>query len=265
IIRAIRRVERHVDIVVVARGGGSAEDLAAFNDEALARAIASCRVPVVSAVGHEVDYTIADFVADVRAPTPSGAAELVVPNLAEHAHRLEECTKRLLRDGRRIIGDARLRIDSEVERAAHATRAQLAKRRRALDGDARRLAALHPRARLSRDRNGLAELERSLHAHPQRLFDRARAEIDRHDKRLALALRAALDKRRRDFGVAVGKLEAMSPLAVLERGYSLTRTPDGGVITDAAQVAPGDTLRVHLSRGELGCVVQSVDKEGADE
>jgi len=269
IIRAIRRVERHVDLVIVARGGGSAEDLAAFNDEALARAIASCRVPVVSAIGHEVDYTISDFVADVRAPTPSGAAELVVPNFAEQAHRLEECTKRLLRDGRRIIGDARLRIDAEVERAAHATRAGLARRRRALDADARRLAALHPRARLHRDRAALAELTRRLQSHPQRLFDRARAALDGHDKRLALVMRKALDERRRGFGIAVGKLEAMSPLAVLERGYSLTRTPDGAVITDAAQVAPGDQVRVRLLHGELGCVVQSSDRgsktEGADE
>ena len=85
--------------MIVARGGGSAEDLAAFNDESLARAIAGCTVPVVSAVGHEVDFTIADFVADVRAPTPSGAAELVVPSFAEQGRRLEECTKRLVRDG----------------------------------------------------------------------------------------------------------------------------------------------------------------------
>jgi exodeoxyribonuclease VII large subunit len=262
-------VERHVDLVILARGGGSAEDLAAFNDEALARAIVSSRVPVVSAVGHEVDFTIADFVADARAPTPSGAAELVVPHLAEQAHRLEECTKRLLRDGGRIIADARLRIDGEVERAAHATRAGLVRRRRALGELDRRLAGLHPRARLGRDRAALTELERRLQAHPQRLFDRARAELDRHDKRLALEIRRALDGRRRGFGVAVGKLEAMSPLAVLERGYSLTRTPDGGVVTDAAQVAPGDTVRVRLLHGELGCVVQSAeratDDEGADE
>jgi len=103
IIRAIRRVERHVDLVIVARGGGSAEDLAAFNDEALARAIASCSVPVVSAIGHEVDFTIADFVADARAPTPSGAAELVVPNFGELEHRLTEVSKRLTRAGSRTL------------------------------------------------------------------------------------------------------------------------------------------------------------------
>ncbi|HEX6839080.1 MAG TPA: exodeoxyribonuclease VII large subunit [Polyangia bacterium] len=260
IIRALRRVERHVDLVIVARGGGSAEDLAAFNDEALARAIVSCRVPVVSAVGHEVDFTIADFVADARAPTPSGAAELVVPNFAEQQHRLDECTHRLVRDGKRVLAEARLRVDGEVGRGAHALRGQLARRRRALDDAHKRLAALHPRARLHRDRAALVELMRRLHAHPPRLFDRARAALDGCDKRLEIRLRDALEKRRRAFGIAVGKLEAMSPLAVLERGYSLTRTPDGTVVTDAKQVQPGEHVQVRLSHGELDCVVQSADR-----
>lgn len=239
IIRALRRVERFVDLVIVARGGGSAEDLAAFNDEALARAIVSCRVPVVSAVGHEVDFTIADFVADARAPTPSGAAELVVPNFAELQHRLEECTARLVRDGKRVVGEARLRVDGARDRAEQLVRAQLQKRRRALDEHARRLAALHPRARLSRDRAQLKDLERRLEA----------------------CMHKATAARRRDFGVAVGKLQAMSPLAVLERGYSLVRTPEGHVVRDAAQVTPGQTVDVKLMRGRLDCVVQSADAD----
>ena len=260
IIRALRRVERHVDLVIIARGGGSAEDLAAFNDEALARAIVSSRVPVVSAVGHEVDFTIADFVADARAPTPSGAAELVVPNFTELEHRLTETGKRLMRAGTRVVAEARLRIDGEVNRATQAMRAQLSRRRRLLDGDLKRMAALHPRARLHRDRAALVELQGRLHAHPPRLFDRARAALDACDKRLDVRLREAMEKRRRAFGVAVGKLEAMSPLAVLERGYSLTRTPEGAVVTDAAQVDAGDHVRVRLLRGELDCVVQSADR-----
>jgi exodeoxyribonuclease VII large subunit len=269
IIRALRLVERHVDIVIVARGGGSAEDLAAFNDEALARAIASCRVPVVSAVGHEVDFTIADFVADARAPTPSGAAELVVPNFVDLEHRLTESGKRLMRAGSGVVAEARLRIDGELNRATQALRTQLMRRRRALDGELKRMAALHPRARMQRDRAALVELEGRLHALPPRLFDRARAALDACDKRLEVRLREAMEKRRRAFGVAVGKLEAMSPLAVLERGYSLTRGPGGAVVTDAAQVQPGEHVQVRLSRGELDCVVQSagraMNEEGADD
>ncbi|MGZ3407134.1 MAG: exodeoxyribonuclease VII large subunit, partial [Polyangia bacterium] len=258
-------VERHVDLVIIARGGGSAEDLAAFNDEALARAIASCRVPVVNAVGHEVDFTIADFVADVRAPTPSGAAELCVPNFGELLHRLNDSSTRLTRAGARVVAEARLRVDSELGRATQGLRAQLARRRRALDAEQKRMAALHPRARLGRDRASLVALQRRLYTHPPMRLERARAELDRIDKRLDARLRDALEKRRREFGVAVGKLEAMSPLKVLQRGYSLTRKPDGTVVTDAAQVEAGEPVKVRLSRGELDCVVQSADREGADE
>jgi exodeoxyribonuclease VII large subunit len=127
------------------------------------------------------------------------------------------------------------------------------------------MAALHPRARLGRDRASLVALQRRLYTHPPMRLERARAELDRIDKRLDARLRDALEKRRREFGVAVGKLEAMSPLKVLQRGYSLTRKPDGTVVTDAAQVEAGEPVKVRLSRGELDCVVQSADREGADE
>src|SRR6185437_12790906 len=227
IIRALRRVERHVDLVIVARGGGSAEDLAAFNDERLARAIAACRVPVVSAVGHEVDFTIADFVADHRAATPSAAAELVVPLFADASLRLDEAHARLLRAGKRAIGDARQRLDTAEERAASAARQVIARRRRLVDDLGRRLAALHPRARVQRDRAALV----ALHS------------------RLQGRLRLILDGRRRAFATSAGKLDALSPLAVLERGYSLTRAADGTVVTQAAQVAPGEAVTVRLSRG----------------
>ena len=239
IIAALRLLERQpdIDVIIVGRGGGSAEDLAAFNDERLARAIAACRVPVVSAVGHEVDFTIADFVADHRAATPSAAAELVVPLHADATLRLDEAHARLLRAGKRAIGDARLRLDTAEERAAQSARQVIARRRRLIDEQGRRLAALHPRARVQRDRAALV----ALHS------------------RLLGRLRLILDERRRAFGTAAGKLDALSPLAVLERGYSLARAADGSVVTQAAQVKPGEAVTVRLSRGELGCRVESVD------
>jgi exodeoxyribonuclease VII large subunit len=239
IVAALQLVCRQpgVDVIILGRGGGSSEDLAAFNDEALARTIAACPVPIVSAVGHEVDFTIADFVADARAATPSQAAELVVPDFAQLEALRREVHARLLRAGRRTIGDARQRLDSAEQRAAQAVRQVIARRRRALDADARRLASRHPRARLHADRAALAALRARLASAGQRL----------------------LDGRRRAFAGLLGKLDALSPLAVLERGYSLTRTPEGHVITEAAEVKPGDEVRVRLLRGELQCRVQSVD------
>jgi exodeoxyribonuclease VII large subunit len=240
VIFALKRLERRpdVDVIIVARGGGSAEDLASFNDEALARAIAACRVPVVSAVGHEVDFTIADFVADARAATPSHAAELVVPPFDEAAARIAELEQRLVRAGRRKLAEARQRLDVEIDKAASCVRLSLSKRRRSLDEGSRRLASLHPRARLARDRAELASLRARMHAR----------------------IRAVVDQRRRGFHTAVGKLDALSPLGVLQRGYSLTRDAGGHVLTDAANAREGDTVNVTLSRGELGCRVESVKK-----
>jgi exodeoxyribonuclease VII large subunit len=265
IIRALKRVERYVDVIIVARGGGSAEDLAAFNDEALARCIAACKVPVVSAVGHEVDFTIADFVADARAPTPSGAAELVVPSQVEAAQRVEEVTARLMRAGQRTIADARLRLDGELNRAAQALKARLAQRRRLIDQQAQKLAGLHPRARLHRDRTALDVLTRKLHAQLEQRIPRARTQLVELRQRLRQRAQQILDGRKRHFAIAAGKLNAMSPLAVLSRGYSLTRNAAGHVVTDAAEVQPGDELQVKLARGELEARVQSVrldDKPG---
>jgi len=264
-VRAMRRVERYVDVIVLARGGGSAEDLAAFNDEQLARAIAACKVPVVSAVGHEVDFTIADFVADVRAPTPSGAAELVVPSLAEEGRRLEECTKRLMRDGKRILGEARLKLDSELQRGAQALHAQAGRRRRALDAEAKRLLASHPRARLSRDRAALDQLARRLLAWPGARLARERNQLVTLHDRLGQRAQQALEGRKRGFALAAGKLQALSPLAVLERGYALALGPGGHVLTDATAAQPGDRVTVKLARGELDCRVQSPVPEGADD
>lgn len=243
IIRALRALERQrdVDVIIVGRGGGSLEDLAAFNDEALARALAACRVPVVSAVGHEVDFTIADFVADVRAPTPSAAAELCVPLFADAEVARAEAEARLLRAGRRCLADARQALDGEMDGAQAVLHRLVARLRRVLQEQQASLAGQHPRARLHRDRALLQALR----------------------VRLEARLRLELNQRRRAFGAAAGKLEALSPLSCLERGYSLTRRLGGEVVTDAAQVHKDELVVVTLARGELSCRVQSAKREGA--
>ena len=225
-----------IDVIIVARGGGSAEDLAAFNDEALARAIRASRVPVVSAVGHEVDFTIADFVADLRAPTPSAAAELVVPLFSHLETRLDEARRRLQRAGTRIVADGRQALDEEILRGARALGLRVAKERRTLEELRRRLAALHPRARLA--------------------ADRARLETLR--VRLVTAARAKIADRRRAYAAAAGTLSALSPLRVLERGYAIARADDGSVLSATDGVAAGARIEVLLSRGALDCRVESV-------
>jgi exodeoxyribonuclease VII large subunit len=228
-----------VDVIIVARGGGSLEDLWAFNEETVARAIAGSKVPVVSAVGHEVDYTIADFVADLRAPTPSAAAELVVrekqavvDSLAQLRARLERLASRPLRDLERRVDEltARLRREmrSELGRAEH--RVALA---------TRALRASDPVARVARDRHRLENLQAKLVTALTRRRDRARYALQ----------------------TVVGRLDSLSPLAVLGRGYSLTRTATGEIVHGPAQVRVGDAIRVLLQRGSLDARVSDTREQ----
>lgn len=234
IIAAIERLAPHVDVIIAGRGGGSVADLWAFNDEALAHAIYRCPVPVVSAVGHEVDFTIADFVADVRAPTPSAAAEICVPDFSALEGETEELTERLLLAGRRLIDTARQRLDGELGRAQVALERQVAQRRRVLGQLAERLHAQHPRAQLSADRGELAQLQ----------------------QRIVAAARLQLMSRRQAVAAASGKLDALSLLKVLGRGYALARDDQGRVLHDVAEIEIGASVNVMLSRGALQCRVE---------
>jgi exodeoxyribonuclease VII large subunit len=264
IAAALRRLASvsDVDVIIVARGGGSLEDLWAFNEEPVARAIFACRVPVISAVGHETDFTIADFVADVRAPTPSAAAERAVPVLADlraelallcrragrataeevraRRHALERARGRL-GDPRRLLDVRRQHLDEAAERA----RRQLAQR----------LAAAHA---------GLRALEtRLLRAHPQRrVLERRNAlAVLRH--RLEAAPRAELARRRHAVDALRGKLEALSPLNVLERGFALAQLADGRLLTRAEDARPGDEIRVRLRRGQIDAEVRRASDDPA--
>ncbi len=241
IAAAIARLAPLCEVIIVGRGGGSVADLWGFNDEQVARAIYHCKVPVVSAVGHEVDFTIADFVADVRAPTPSAAAELCVPEFAKLVSECDELGGRLLRAGRRTIDSARQRLDGELHRGQLALERQIAARRRLLSQLAERLSAQHPQAQLLRNRAALTETERRLEA----------------------ALRRHLETRRRSLEAAAGKLDAMSPLKVLQRGYAVARDRDGHVLTDSAAVPVGTRFRLQLAHGELACRVEGPEPPAA--
>jgi exodeoxyribonuclease VII large subunit len=204
---------REVDVIIVGRGGGSAEDLAAFDDESLVRAIAACKKPVVAAVGHEIDWSIACMVADVRAATPSQAAELVVPDDAARSDRIEQARRRL----------------GAVMRARLQTRV----------------------AELSRVRARLRS--------PDRVLADQRHRTEQLLARIVTAMRRRLDRRRASLGAAAQKLDAISPLAVLSRGYAIALI-DGEngrktALRDARDARVGDALEVRLHAGRIEATV----------
>lgn len=244
IVAALRRLARWTDpvsgratdVVIVARGGGSLEDLWAFNEEAVVRAIAAHPCPVIVGVGHETDVTLAEFAADVRAATPSVAAELAVPSRDDQVARLQVLGGRLTASAQRSIAEPRRRLDAE---------------RRALDG-------LHPRAYLyaERERIGLL-LDRATRAAQGRLEVDA-GRLARADDRLPMLLSGRLARARSDLARQSAGLSALSPFATLERGYAIVRDRDGRILRDARHVAPADALSVRLARGEVDVRVEHV-------
>jgi exodeoxyribonuclease VII large subunit len=245
------------DVLILCRGGGSLEDLWCFNEEVVARAIADCPIPIVTGIGHEVDFTIADFAADLRAPTPSGAAEHVSPDGADwlrHYARLEN----------RLAGLARQALARQHER---------------LQWLARGLQRQHPRQRLRQQAQRVDELEqrlqRALHAGIERRGMRLRQQHERLLRHSPLhRIRAArtrgetlarglergmqlrLERLRAALARHAGELDALSPLATLQRGYAIvTRVADGAVLHDARAVRPGDSIDARLARGRLRCTV----------
>jgi exodeoxyribonuclease VII large subunit len=245
-----------VDVIIVGRGGGSLEDLWAFNDEMLARTIAASKIPVISAVGHEVDYTIADFVADVRAATPSQAAELVVREKQAVAESVGELRRRLVRAMSRRLQAQRDRLEAVRERRVLTDpRRPLRELTRRLDEAAARLV----RAAKSSLRHAAHRVElatRDLRSHnPVARTRQDRRRLDDLAGRLDRGLARGLDRRRHRLAGVVGRLDSLSPLAVLSRGYSLTLTAAGEIVRSARQVAVGDEVGVMLHEGSLAARV----------
>jgi exodeoxyribonuclease VII large subunit len=252
---------RNVDVIIVARGGGSAEDLASFNEEGLARAVVSSRIPVISAVGHETDFTILDFVADLRAPTPSAAAELVIRSRQEVEEQAEGLRQRL----------------------ARAIRYQLLMRRQALTEWERHGAFARMRDAINRRQQKLDELlhrveraERQILEQHRRRWEQASAAIRHYDLRRVLAgIRKELDAGIAAVAAAVkstllarsarverlaAELEALSPLAILERGYALVFDASGVLLKDAHRAQPGDEISARLAHGKVVATVRKTEE-----
>ncbi|MDX6915776.1 exodeoxyribonuclease VII large subunit [Pectobacterium carotovorum] len=252
IVRAIELANQRdeCDVLIVGRGGGSLEDLWSFNDERVARAIFASRIPIVSAVGHETDVTIADFVGDLRAPTPSAAAELVSRNQLE-----------LLRQ-----------IQSQRQRLEMAMDYYLAQRNRDFTRLHHRLQQQHPQLRLARQQAQLVKLrqrlddamqqqlrqtsrrserlqQRLMQQQPQARIHRAQQRLQQLSYQMQSAVERQLNQNKQKLGIACSRLEGVSPLATLARGYNVTTAPDGKVLKNVTQITPGETLKTRLQDG----------------
>jgi exodeoxyribonuclease VII large subunit len=257
---AIRRDE--CDVLIIGRGGGSLEDLWAFNDEALARAIADCPIPIVSAVGHEVDFTISDFVADVRAPTPSGAAEIVVPNQHDWLHRVSTLAMRIGRIGERKVQDRAQELDWLGKRLVAASpKATLQRQHDGLRENRSRLAAIM-RTRLLEMRNNTQALgSELLQQSPALTVQRSIGQLATLRQRLGGSARDALSDVAHRIALLGRALNSVSPLATLDRGYAIVLDEDGKALTDASNANKGGEIRARLAKGELVARVTKVVKK----
>ena len=246
-----------VDVIIVGRGGGSIEDLWAFNEETVARAIAAARVPVISAVGHETDYTIADFVADLRAPTPSAAAELVVARKDEMLDRISRAETEL----RAALGNTLQKRRAELQQLERRPglagfEARLVLRGRHVSELGHQLAHRLRSTVAVRRRRSEALRSRLETLDLRRRFGRVRARLVVAHARLTHLAQTNMGQRDARVRAAVARLESLSPLAVLSRGYAVCWTADrSAVVRDASTVRPGEAVHVRLHHGELECEV----------
>lgn len=262
IVAAIELANRHglCDVLIVGRGGGSLEDLWPFNEETVARAIFASTIPIISAVGHEVDFTIADFVADLRAPTPSAAAEKLSPNQQDWLDQLSRLEERLLLAARRRLAS----LGDMLERLRRGLRDP----RRQLQDQAQRLDELDQRLRVGMQVQLRRHDERFCQARtrmaaqsPQRLLAPAAERIELLARRLERALVQKQERLNQRFQLATSKLDLVSPLATLGRGYAIVGSATRPILRRADEVQAGDRITARLAHGRLHCQVERIEPD----
>lgn len=263
IVAAVRSLAAiaQVDVIIVGRGGGSSEDLSSFNDERVVRAIAESPIPIVSAVGHETDVTLADFAADVRAPTPSAAAEAVAPVLSEVLDRLGELSTRSRRAIHRHCEGARSRLELMISYLAN-VRFRVLEDMQHVDGAVIRMRQAVQQL-LKQGGDQLHAIQHELIGHsPAARVRHGTAMVPQLLSRLHQVMRFGLDRRSQEARACLGRLHALSPLAILDRGYSIVETvPARRIVRDASQVLAGQEVVARLARGQLRCTVNETVSE----
>ena len=249
-----------VDVMIVGRGGGSIEDLWAFNEEVVARAIRNSKIPVISAVGHETDFTIADFVADLRAPTPSAAAEIVAAHEAELCSRLAALQGSLVRSMRYRIAGKRNEVHELARSSAFdAVTARLRNAAHAIGTADHRMQTAVTSALQDCHRHLTAAVHSLSPARLRSIASAARARVESLNKARDAGMNSQLKAARQQLGVAAAALDAMSPLRVLERGYAIAHNAQGEVVREASRMTDGDQLRLRLWKGSLNCRVEGTN------
>lgn len=267
IVKAIQKANerKDVDVLIIGRGGGSIEELWNFNEEAVARAIFASQIPIISAVGHETDFTIADFVADMRAPTPTAAAELAVPHIQDLLERVMTRETRLLRAMREKVSFQQERYQRLIRSYAfryprklyEQKLEQVDKLTESLKRGAKKLYTVKL--------DGHTVLRKRLdRSHPEELMKISADKHQRTTRALNRAMAAVISEKRKEFNGVISTLEALSPLKIMDRGYSLAYTEDGKLIKKAAQVKPERKIYVKLSDGSLKCVVTDIEESAND-
>jgi exodeoxyribonuclease VII large subunit len=250
---------KNVDVIIVARGGGSIEDLAAFNDEALARAIAASALPVISAIGHETDFTIADFVADLRAPTPSAAAELVIESKRQLAEHLAHLQQRLARAARYRLLLAKGQLNELAQHGAFVRIQDLISRRaQRLDELTYRLASAYQRQLRESHRRLDVASARIRHFDFRRSLAITRSQLEAGCAAVVRAMRGRISGYHSRVNQLLAKLEALSPVSILERGYALVFDARGALVKDVAQVSAGERISARVAKGTIAAEVKEV-------
>ena len=248
---------KNVEVIIVARGGGSAEDLASFNEEGLARVVAASVLPVISAVGHETDFTIVDFVADLRAPTPSAAAELVIRSRQEIEEQVERLDSRLQKAMRYQLLMGRQQLTELAQHGAFGRMMDLIRRRQQRVDDLVYRMAHAERDLLERQRRRYDTLAAAVRHYDLRLvLAGVRRELDGKISSMAAAARNLLLQKSARLDRLTSQMEALSPVAILERGYALVFDTSGKLVKDAESVKTGDDIRARVARGEIEATVK---------